>query len=426
MRRFLTIIVVILAVLAVSIPLFLAQGRGRSIQAEPLGNTYTEEDLMARYTRDRMFYQVGERGEINFLDRSKYYEILKKVLADYPQSSFVSEWQLAIARDTNKLEGFQKVVRNYPGNDFICAIAYTKMGEIYRSMGEEKMAGMNFQRALSLADECIKSEPKNAAYNYHKAIIKLKEKNETFDYLQWEEKYPEGRLMQADIFSEFKKGSSKPYTRNPFLEVHNIARHSASIQESSRRLKFQGAYYEKKGEIDKAIETYETMLKIGKHYQNENQILLTELTVSFSMWGIGQIFLERLFEKNNMIERKKELEIANKVVEERRDRINLIRGIADAYGKVMVNKDLSELPPEAQADPEKTIMEFKEEVINAIDENSLIKDKNLEARIFISYLLSKLGGERAMDILKEGLSDKDPYVRFFVGKLLEEQLYARR
>lgn len=213
MRRFLTVGVVIALILAISIPLSLTRGEGESMQGKP--NTYDEEDLMARYTRDRMMYRAGEGRKITWFERIQYYEILKpertnylevirKVLSQYPRSSFAPAWQLAIATETNKLEDFQKVVSQYPGNDFIHAIAYTKMGEIYRSKGKDTEAEASFQKALSLIDKCIKNEPGNAAYNYQKAIIKLKQRDEPLDWV-WEEGLPVGQSMPADIFLNLKR-----------------------------------------------------------------------------------------------------------------------------------------------------------------------------------------------------------------------------
>ncbi|MCK4244448.1 MAG: hypothetical protein KAX20_02345 [Candidatus Omnitrophica bacterium] len=383
------------------------------------GNTYKQEDLMARYTRDRMFYRAGERGEINLIDKSKYFEILKKVLADYPRSSFAPAWQLAIATATKKLGDFQKVIRDYRGHDFISAIAYTKIGEIYRSEGKDKKAKKSFRKAISLIDRCIKSEPKNAVYNYHKAIIMAKEKNEPLDF-HWRERYPDGRLMHPDIFSELRKGNDKDYCSTPYLEMNVITKNFSSIRGLTGSLMAQGNYYEKKEEIDKAIETYETMQKIGKHYLHENQNLLRERYFGIFKWNLGQMLLERLFKKNNMMEKKRELDKASKIVKERENKVNQILSLASGYGKAIINKDLSDLPAEFQVDKEKTIRELREEAIDIIEKNNLIRDKNLETRIGISYILSRLGGEVAIAILKEGLNDKDPYVRFLVKKLLEE------
>ena len=412
------VVAVILVILAVSIPLFLAQAKGKSMQGGSAENTYTEEDMMARYTRDRMMYSAGELGEINIVDRSKYFEILKKVLADYPQSGFAAAWQLAIATETNKLGDFQKVIEEYQGNDFISAIAYTKIGGIYHSEGKNEKAKESFQKALSLIDKCIKNKPKNAAYNYYKAIIKIKETGETFDWV--EKGYPpEGRLMRPDIFSELRKGNNKDYYSTPFLDVHSIIDLYKSSREIARRLKAQGDYYENRGDTDKVIESYQTMLKIGKHFEEDNQTLLME-ALGRGTQSVVYRSLRKLFEKYGMNERMEELEKANKVIEERNDKTSLIGGLADGWVKVILNKDLSDLPPEDQTDPEKTIRESIKEAIDIIEKNNLIKDKNLEARIFISYLLSRLGGERAIAILKEGLRDKDPYVRFFVKNVMEE------
>ena len=427
MRRFLTVGVVIALILAISIPLSLTRGEGESMQGKP--NTYDEEDLMARYTRDRMMYRAGEGRKITWFERIQYYEILKpertnylevirKVLSQYPRSSFAPAWQLAIATETNKLEDFQKVVSQYPGNDFIHAIAYTKMGEIYRSKGKDTEAEASFQKALSLIDKCIKNEPGNAAYNYQKAIIKLKQRDEPLDWV-WEEGLPVGQSMPADIFFELKEGANKDYCYTPYLELNNINENIKSMRELARGLIIQSAYYGRRGEIDKEIETAQIKLKIGKHYWDENQNLAVEAK-GLSMWIYGQLSLYHTFKRNNMIEEKEKSEIALKVAQERMDRIGQINYLACVYAEVIVNKNLSRLPPEAQADPEKTIRELKEEMIDIIEKNNLIKDKNLEVRIFISYLLSRIGGERAITILKEGLDDKDPYVRFFVRKLLEE------
>ncbi len=363
----------------------------------------------------------SERGEINvYVDTSKYFEILKKVLADYPQSNFAPAWQLAIASDTNKLGDFQKVTQEYQSNDFICAIAYTKMGEIYRSEGKNEKAKESFQKALSLIDECIKNKPKNAAYNYYKAIIKIKETGETFDWLELEKGYPpEGRVMRSDIFSELRKGNNKGYYSTPYLDLHSIIDLYNPIGEIKMRLKAQADYYENQGDTDKVIESYQTMLKIGKHIEEENQTLVTEVlgrTAEF----LAHSYLREVFEKYDMNERMEELEKTNKVIEERNDKTGLIAGLVRGWFKVILNKDLSDLPPEDQADPEKAVKEAVEEALDIVENNNLIKDKNLEARILICYLLSRLGGERATAILKEGLSDKDPYVRFFVEKIFEE------
>ena len=161
-NRFFSINLSLAIALIVFAPITFAEAE--STQGKSAGNTYTEEDLMARYTRDRLFYQASELGEINIhVDRSKYFEILKKVLVDYPQSSFATAWQLAIATETNKLGDFQKVIEEYQGNDFISAIAYTKIGGIYHSEGKNVKAKESFQKALSLIDKCIKNKPKNSA-----------------------------------------------------------------------------------------------------------------------------------------------------------------------------------------------------------------------------------------------------------------------
>lgn len=419
MRRLLIIVAVVLVPLATSTLLCLVQAKQKSMQNRSTGSAYKQEDLMARYTRDRMFYQAGEIGEINLLDKTRHFKILKKVLADYPQSSFAPAWQLAIATETNELEDFQKLVQGYPGNHFICAIAYTKIGEICRSRGENEKAKESFQKALSLIDECIMNEPRNAAYNYHKAIIKIKETGETFDWDREKGYPPDGRLMHPDIFSELRKGNKKDHYSAPFLEVEVLIDLYKSTREIVRRLKAQGDYYEKQGDIDKVIESYETMLKIGKHFQEDNQTLAME-TLGLSIESMMHTSLKKLFEKHGMMERKEKLEKASKILEERKHKIGLLNNLEGVYLKVIVNKGLSDLPSEAQADSEKAIREVKEEAVDTIEKNNLIKDKNLEARIFISYLLSKLGGEKTIAILKKGLNDKEPYVRFFVKKILEE------
>ncbi len=83
----------------------------------------------------------------------------------------------------------------------------------------------------------------------------------------------------------------------------------------------QAAYYEQHGEIGKDIETCQTVLKIGKHYWDENQNLVAEISAGLNMWIWGQILLGDIFEKNNMVEEKKKLEAARKIANERIDKI---------------------------------------------------------------------------------------------------------
>ena len=416
MKRFLIVVALIAAILVFSVTLFPGQGKGESMQGSSTGSAYTQKDLMDRFTRDYFILRSASR-------RHPEIETLKEILAKYPQSSFAPVWQLAIATRTDKLEDFQKVIYRYPGNDFIHAIAYTKMGKIHRAEGEEEKARKSFQEALFLIDICIMSDPKNAAYNYYKAIIKLiKQGNERLDCRD----YPDGRPMDAEILSELKRGSIKDYF---FLEmtdtdIFNILMNTSMeanlIRELSRRLKLQGVYYEKKGRIGRAIETYEMMLKIGRHLESGNQGLMEMAGAADSMLYVSRVSLKRLFEKNNiMMERKRELEIAGKAAEERREKRNLIRSLVRNI-IVVINKDLSDLPPEMYMDKKETIRKAVEEAIDIIEKNNLIKDRNSAIRILISYLLSRLGGERAIAILREGLNDEDPYVRFFVKKMLEK------
>ncbi len=393
------------------------------IALQTTGGAYTQEDLRARWRRDLMVLEGAEYGVFAFRILGKDIEILRKVLADYPQSSFAPAWRLGIATRTNKIEDFQEVIRKHPESHFISALAYTKIGEIYREKGKDAEAEASFQKALSLLDKCIISEPENAVYNYYRAIIKLKQKGETLrnwrDWGEWMETYPYGRPMNREIFSELKRGSAKAYLSTPFLETKNVANTLILFRRPLKHLRAQGYYYEKKGEIDKAIETYEVMLKIGRHFMDENHNLAAKYMAGFPIWFTGRELLKQLFEEHGMIERRKELEIANKAVEERRDKTHLILSLMGHYFRVAILKDLSGLPPKFHVDKEKTIRGAREEALDLIEKYNLIRDENLQARIIISFFLSRVGGERAMAILKEGLNDKDPYVRFFVQKKLE-------